>query len=645
MRRLLNDGRSRVERTIGNSAAQFPTVNRHRISVATNKNYLLSSFVNNEYLFQYDGKWVEISLSIVIKPHNDSARNHSLLICQIENLGKFRNKMFVVKAKSDFAAKRVEYLYDAMKKEKKCDTVFTVRKQSIHAHLIILMACSEFFGENEGLVEGIFSDFNNEVIEAILKHRRKKHRKKLMQLAKRLKVNIPPQFKTVDISNCLNVFKLTYDSELKKKAMDLITENFWKLYKTQNFLNLTVSSLIEILKSDYLVVFSEKDVFNSVKLWIQHDNVNRKNKLAQVMSYVRLSLLSIQFLLDEVMTFCHLSTECMTSIKQAIKDKNDKSFIQTETLRIIKNDKLALVGGLYKSVSFISQSAKTIDIYDGINKTWTLSKDIEIGKSGFASVIVRDWIVIIGGASNKWDSLNSVDYIDLKNGQKHSLKTLNQARWVFSAVSLRRDSSTDIYAIGGMSDTYLSSVERWSSNTGDWEIIAPLLVAVDRLSASVIDGKIYVTGGRTSEDGKTISLNKVQTFSVKSNSWTYRAPMIQTRHGHSSVAFKGKLFVAGGITEQTKAYLDSVEHYDPIANVWTAFTTLPKPMHGISLCVFQDKLLSMGGGTAGIGSTSGHLDDVWEYNETGQTWKALKKLNKSRYLPSGCHEIPYDSII
>ncbi|XP_077301923.1 kelch-like protein 25 [Arctopsyche grandis] len=554
--------------------------------------------------------------------------------------------MYLVKAKSDFAAKRVEYLYEAMKKDKKCDTGFSVRGRNFPAHLIVLMACSEFFGTNEGLVEDIMSPFDYEVIEAILKYCYtgeinigEKHRTKLLELANLLEVKIPPQFKTVNNSNCLKVLKSSGDSELLKKAKDLTMENFETLHKTQDFLNLPASNVIEILKWDDLLVSSEESVFNAVKLWVNHDDANRKKDLAQLMRSVRLSLLPLEFLVNEVMTFCHSCAECMIAIRQEIKNKNDKSFIPRETpCRKIKGKKMALVGG------FDLDMASTIDIFDGLENNWTLSKNIGINKCRFASVVVEHWIVIIGGKNSSKELVTSVEYIDLKSGQKQPLQPLNQARQDFSAVTLSRGSSTDVYAIGGFEITnvetqkgnYLSSVERWSSKSGDWEIISPLLVGVDSHSASVIADKIYITGGRISNSKST---NKVQMYSVETNSWTYRAQMIQERHDHSSVAFKGKLYVAGGYLEQTSTYLDSVEHFDPNANVWNAFTKLPKPAYGFSLCWFQNKLLRMGGRDG-----NKRLSDVWEYDETIKSWKASTTLSRTRiYFNS--HVIPYDSII
>ncbi|XP_077295127.1 spermatocyte protein spe-26-like [Arctopsyche grandis] len=132
-------------------------------------------------------------------------------------------------------------------------------------------------------------------------------------------------------------------------------------------------------------------------------------------------------------------------------------------------------------------------------------------------------------------------------------------------------------------------------------------------------------------------------YSVETNSWTYRAQMIQARVAHSSVAFKGKIYVAGGRVEtnfQSHINLDSVEDYDPNANVWTAFTKLPKPVVGLCLCCFQNKLLSMGGSDENLKLK----DDVWEYDETTKSWKATTSLSRERAFFSA-FVIPYDSII
>ncbi|XP_077290322.1 uncharacterized protein LOC143914104 [Arctopsyche grandis] len=318
------------------------------------------------------------------------------------------------------------------------------------------------------------------------------------------------------------------------------------------------------------------------------------------------------------------SLTTLTLVKTTKSDNllNDYSPIQRELLDI-NTEKIAVVGG------YLVEMGNTVDIYDGENKSWALTKYIGNDKSKFASVVVGDRIVIMGGYNSSNQTLTSVEYIDLKNGQRHPLKPLNQARDSFSAVTLRRNSSTDIYAIGGFEIVnvkkyirrILPSVERWSSRTENWEMIAPLLLPIDGHSASVTDDIIYVTGGRLYENGKNVSLNKVQIYSVETNSWTYGTQMNQARHAHSSVVFKGKLFIAGGFIEQANTCLDSIEYYDPIANLWTVFTKLPQPATGIGLCCFQNKLFCMGGFNGKI-----DLSDVWEYDERTKSWKYSKRF-------------------
>ncbi|XP_077294448.1 kelch-like protein diablo [Arctopsyche grandis] len=383
--------------------------------------------------------------------------------------------MSAVKPKSDFAANRTEYLYEAMKQQKFCDAIFFVRNRSYYVHMVVLSACSEFFVKNQYKLSATFSPFEFDVIDAILKYCYTgeiilgiddHHYKKFIELANLLDVKISPQYRTVNLSNCLEILRLTDNSELKKEAMDMTVENFETLHKTQDFLNLSASTVIEILKSDYLIMPSEEEVFNSVKLWVNYDDANRKNELAQLMSSVRLSLLSMEYLVKEVMKFCNSCAACVTTLRQEILDKissNNKSLIQRDTPRRKKEEKIVLIGGSNLDL------ANTIDIYDGLKKSWTLSKNYGINKCMLGSAFVENWIIIIGGRNSSNQTETSVEYIDLKNGQKHTLKPLNQARQHFATVTLRRDLSSDVYAIGGFQITntkentgnILSSVEKW----------------------------------------------------------------------------------------------------------------------------------------------------------------------------------------
>ncbi|XP_077301164.1 kelch-like protein 24 [Arctopsyche grandis] len=360
--------------------------------------------------------------------------------------------MIKVKTKQGFATNRLNYFHDAMRENKFTDVYFAVRNRSFFAHMIVLSACSEFFIENRYKLSATFSEFEYPVINAMLKycylgeiHINDEHFKEFLQLADKLQIkSIAPRYETIDQKNCLEVLRLSDDPILKEKAMILTLDNFKTLYKTPSFLNLPASALAEILKSDELNLLVEV-VFNSVKLWVNSDEENRRSVLVELLSSIKLT--SNEFLVKEVMVFCSVYPECIAILQKAMQSLLNP--IQTED--ITNYEKIALVGDNNLS------GANTIDIYDGKNNSWTLSKDFDLNRSYPASVLVDDWMLIIGG----YNSSDKVDYIDLKTGQKHQLNPLNEGRHCLVAVTLRRNSSTDVYVIGGTHNgKALSSVER-----------------------------------------------------------------------------------------------------------------------------------------------------------------------------------------
>ncbi|XP_077294204.1 kelch-like protein 25 [Arctopsyche grandis] len=536
--------------------------------------------------------------------------------------------MIEVKAKPNFATSRVENLFNAMKEQKFGDVCFTVRSRSYCLHMVVLSACSDFFMKNADNLGTIFSNFNDEVIDAILMYCYTGEIKidnkdyiKFIELAKLLQL-INAVYTTIDVTTCLEVLRLSNDPVSRETAKNLTIKNFKTLHKTVDFLSLPASVVIEILKSDKLSVSAE-EVFELVKLWVNFDDEHRRNYSRELLGCVNLKSLSMKFLLTEVMDFCYSSGDCIALLKQEIQ-----TILPNYDCK--KKEKIALVGGWCRNI------AKYIDVYDGEEKYWNLSKDFEFEKRRFVSVLVDDWILIIGGDQFP----NEVDYIDLKTGQKHSLKPLCQSRYEFAAVSYHHKSSTDVYVIGGIKDKILASVERWNSKTKSWEMdIAPLLTTVCAHSSSIINDRIYVTGGRTEKLGNLISIDKVQMYSIDSNSWSYRASMNQARQEHSSVSFKGKLFVAGGYFRNTKVYLSSVESFDPDANLWTNYCTLPIPMEGPTIIFFQNKLLCIGGR-----DEKSRRSNVWEYDVVNKNWISLKSLSKGR-SHSTAIIIPYHSVI
>ncbi|XP_077288096.1 kelch-like protein 25 [Arctopsyche grandis] len=552
--------------------------------------------------------------------------------------------MIKVQAIPGFSNKQIDHLYHAMIEEKFTDVNFAVGNRIFYAHMVVLSACSDiFFSQTNDQLNTIFSDFDYPVIEAILKYCytgkisiQEKYYENFMKLADILQIkNIAPRYTIINETNCLEALRLSNDPKLKEMAMTLTINNFKTLYGTLDYLKLPASVLTEVLKSDKLDVSSE-DVFDSVKLWVNFDNVSRRNKIVNLLSFTKFPMYSTEFVLSEFVDFCSLYPECIAILKQALQtiSANCQRLIQDNDPK--EDGKIVIVGGVFDLID-----ASIIDVYSPMFNMISLSKAYEFNRLYYASVVFDNCIMIISGDPPTDERTPSVDYIDLKDGQKHSLKPLNYIRYHSSAVALSNDSSTDVYAIGGSDDeNVLSSVERWNSKTKNWDTsVAPLLQPVCYHCASVIGKKIYITGGKFIVNIESISTNKVQVYMKESNSWYFAAPMIQGRDNHASVESKGKLYVAGGYFIENKSILDSVECYDPDANLWTAYCKLPVPVFGPSVCFFRNKLMCIGGHD---GKTQ--LANVWECDDVGKNWKALRSLNRNRYNVKA-FVIPHDSII
>lgn len=88
--------------------------------------------------------------------------------------------------------------------------------------------------------------------------------------------------------------------DLLNYAETYIEQHFTEVIQFDEFLNLTHTQVLNLIKSDRLCVQSEEKVFESVIAWIQFDSPTRQEHLAQLMEYVRLPLLSQDYLVQRV---------------------------------------------------------------------------------------------------------------------------------------------------------------------------------------------------------------------------------------------------------------------------------------------------------------------------------------------------------
>ena len=100
-----------------------------------------------------------------------------------------------------------------------------------------------------------------------------------------------------------------------------------------------------------------------------------------------------------------------------------------------------------------------------------------------------------------------------------------------------------------------------------------------RLGVAALNGIVYACGGY---DGKAF-LNSVEAFDPKTGLWVYVAPMNVTRSRVALVANLGKLWAIGGYDGMKN--LSTVEMYDPEKDVWTFVSSMEAHEGGVGVGV------------------------------------------------------------
>ncbi len=195
---------------------------------------------------------------------------------------------------------------------------------------------------------------------------------------------------------------------------------------------------------------------------------------------------------------------------------------------------------------------------------------------------------------------------------------------------------TKIYAIGGAKNPSYSTpelrpsvpVENVATNevfdiaTNSWSSVGPMLTARNHHGAALIDGRIYVVGGRIGSTfiiglSNNVSTNEV--YDVAKNTWSSVVGMPTPRSGIGVAVLNGRMHVLGG-----EAYLNDLvgtyrthEAFDPKTNGWQRLPPMPTPRHGLAVGEIAGKMYAVSGSNVagGGGPHEGvNVNEVYDPN-------------------------------
>lgn len=178
-----------------------------------------------------------------------------------------------------------------------------------------------------------------------------------------------------------------------------------------------------------------------------------------------------------------------------------------------------------------------------------------------------------------------------------------------------------IYVFGGNeNDAETNTTYIYDIATDTWSEGAPMPTPRYLATAVVVDGKIYVMGGRQ----LVASMSPVdanECYDPATNTWTTKAAMPNAIRGHAAVAANGKIYVLGG---NTGAYTDAVKIYDPATNSWANGPTMPvKAAYGGAVySPSTNSIYWVGGVKSSTASASNFIGKIYQLSLSTNQWDA-----------------------
>ncbi|GAB1606106.1 kelch-like protein 10 [Argonauta hians] len=477
-----------------------------------------------------------------------------------------------------------------------CDGVIKVIGESIYIHRAILSACSPYFRAlftNENFdtnrKEVTITDISSENMRHIIEYA-------YTQTCQLSSQNVRDIFVAADFFqisglqkaccefilselspyNCISVKKFSqkyFCYKLVNAAHKYILQNFSEVYKvSEDFLELNIDEVCEIIKYDELNLKSEEIAFEAIIRWINHNPEERKPQIIQLMQYVRFGLLSTQYFLLTVKNheYLRVDEECKNFVLETLNLLFDLDMgrVHNEQDSIMSRPRMP--HDILFAISGWSGSSptNTVEVYNPRADRWIRSRSVKSDYRAYHGTCILDGFIYVIGGFDGIDYFNSVRSFDPVLQIWSEIAPMYYKRCYVSVAVAGRH----IYAMGG-SDGNLrqKTVERYNKFKNQWSLIPSMNRHRSDASAAALKDNIYICGGF---DGQEI-LRSVEYYNTNTNQWTMLAPMESIRSGFCVVAYRDAIYALGGFDGNTR--MASVERYIPSSDVWR-----PAPSLGVA---------------------------------------------------------------
>ena len=442
--------------------------------------------------------------------------------------------------------------------------------------------------------------------------------------------------------------------ELLAATNTYIESHFSEVLDCDEFYALEHSQVCNLIASDTITVPSEEKVYESVISWVKHDMDSRGSHLPELMEFVRLPLLSREYLLKRVdgEGLFQAQPECKDYIIEALKyhlANGQQSLIGSHPTSLCDNNSAASGDltsvfasprtrprqpiGLPKVMLAIGGQApkavRSVECYSFKEDRWTHLSDMPVRRCRCGVAVVRGMVYAVGGFNGSL-RVRTVDVYDPVRDAWSSAPNMSARRSTLGVAVL----NDCIYAVGGFDgSTGLSSAEvldlsvasptlqpSYLENTPrkrDWRSIQPMSTRRSSVGVGVLGGLIYAVGGYDGNSRQCLS--SVEVYIPEQDAWKRVADMSARRSGAAVGVLSGLLYAVGG--HDGPLVRKSVECYNPDRDEWSCVSEMNFCRRNAGVITHNGLLYVIGGDDG-----SSNLQSVEVYNPKTDVWNVLASV-------------------
>ncbi|XP_072544826.1 kelch-like protein 15 isoform X2 [Salminus brasiliensis] len=442
------------------------------------------------------------------------------------------------------------------------------------------------------------------------------------------------------LENCAEVMRLLDDFSVGVEGVQeqldaFLLDNFVPLMSRPDFLSyLSLEKLMAYLDSDQLSRFPEIELYEAVQAWLRHDR-RRWRHTDAVVQNLRFCLMTPTQVFEKVKTseFYRYSRQLRQDVDQALNyfhAVNEQPLAETKANRIRSvRPQTAVFRGM---IGHSMVNSKILLLHRP--KVWWELEGPQVPLRPDCLAIVNNFAFLLGGEElgpdGEFHASSKVYRYDPRQNSWLRMADMSVPRSEFAVGVIGKF----IYAVAGRTrDETFYSTERYDIAEDKWEFVDPYPVNKYGHEGTVLNGKLYITGGITSSStSKQVcvfdpgregaSEHRTRRTPILTNCWENKSKMNYARCFHKMISHNGKLYVFGGVCVILRASFESqgcpsTEVYNPETDEWTILASMPIGRSGHGVAVLDKQIMVLGG----LCYNGHYSDSILTFDPEENKWK------------------------